>query len=215
MIGPFAINVLPLKAQVKHRVTGSPTPHYPLEFEITFCVRGVISPLLSNLVLDELDREPEQRRHCIVRYADDCNIYVRSRRAGERVKLSITGFIMRRLTLKVNKAKSAVARPVERKFLGFSFTGARELKRRILPRLWCASSRRDGHLRDGRGVSVSSGGRRNLPAICVAGRATSASARRPRCGSGWINGYGTDCDPSSGSNGNAAGCGSEGYAHGE
>jgi len=77
LIGPFAINVLPLKTQVKHRVTGSPTPHYPLEFEITFCVRGVISPLLSNLVLDELDREPEQRRHCIVRYADDCNIYVR------------------------------------------------------------------------------------------------------------------------------------------
>ena len=92
---------------------------------------GPLSPLLSNLVLDELDRELERRKHCFVRYADDCNIYVRSRRAGERVKKSITGFITRRLKLKVNEAKSAVARPVERKFLGFSFTGAKEPKRRI------------------------------------------------------------------------------------
>jgi RNA-directed DNA polymerase len=91
---------------------------------------GPLSPLLSNLVLDELDRELERRRHCFVRYADDCNIYVRSRRAGERVKQSITGFIVRRLKLKVNEQKSAVARPVERKFLGFSFT-LREAKRRI------------------------------------------------------------------------------------
>jgi len=86
---------------------------------------------LSNLVLDELDRELERRNHCFVRYADDCNIYVRSRRAGERVKRSITGFITRRLKLKVNEQKSAVARPVARKFLGFSFTNAREPKRRI------------------------------------------------------------------------------------
>jgi len=91
---------------------------------------GPLSPLLSNLVLDELDRELERRKHCFVRYADDCNIYVRSRRAGERVKRSITGFITRRLKLKVNEQKSAVARPVERKFLGFSFT-LREAKRRI------------------------------------------------------------------------------------
>jgi RNA-directed DNA polymerase len=90
---------------------------------------GPLSPLLSNLVLDELDRELERRRHCFVRYADDCNIYVRSRRAGERVKRNITGFIERRLKLKVNEAKSAVARPAERKFLGFSFT--RDRKRRI------------------------------------------------------------------------------------
>jgi RNA-directed DNA polymerase len=91
---------------------------------------GPLSPLLSNLVLDELDRELERRKHCFVRYADDCNIYVGSRRAGERVKRSITGFITRRLKLKVNEQKSAVARPVERKFLGFSFT-LREAKRRI------------------------------------------------------------------------------------
>jgi len=92
---------------------------------------GPLSPLLSNLVLDELDRELERRKHCFVRYADDCNIYVRSQRAGERVKRSITGFIVRRLKLKVNEAKSAVARPMERKFLGFSFTGTTEPKRRI------------------------------------------------------------------------------------
>jgi len=92
---------------------------------------GPLSPLLSNLVLDELDRELERRKHCFVRYADDCNIYVRSRRAGERVKRSITRFIMRRLKLKVNEQKSAVARPADRKFLGFSFTNAREPKRRI------------------------------------------------------------------------------------
>lgn len=91
---------------------------------------GPLSPLLSNLVLDELDRELERRKHCFVRYADDCNIYVRSQRAGERVKRSITSFITRRLKLKVNEAKSAVARPVERKFLGFSFTPRGE-KRRI------------------------------------------------------------------------------------
>ena len=91
---------------------------------------GPLSPLLSNLVLDELDRELERRKHCFVRYADDCNIYVCSRRAGERVKRSITGFITRRLKLRVNEQKSAVARPVERKFLGFSFT-LREAKRRI------------------------------------------------------------------------------------
>jgi RNA-directed DNA polymerase len=91
---------------------------------------GPLSPLLSNVVLDELDRELERRGHCFVRYADDCNIYVRSRRAGERVKQSITGFITRRLKLKVNEQKSAVARPVERKFLGFSFT-LRGPKRRI------------------------------------------------------------------------------------
>jgi RNA-directed DNA polymerase len=86
---------------------------------------------LSNLVLDELDRELERRKHCFVRYADDCNIYVRSRAAGERVKQSITGFITRRLKLKVNEQKSAVARPAERKFLGFSISNAREPKRRI------------------------------------------------------------------------------------
>src|SRR5208337_1825586 len=95
---------------------------------------GPLSPLLSNLVLDELDRELERRKHCFVRYADDCNIYVRSQRAGRRVMTNVTRFLMRRLKLKVNEAKSAVARPVERKFLGFSFSDNREPKRRIAPK---------------------------------------------------------------------------------
>src|ERR1700726_4954070 len=83
---------------------------------------GPLSPLLSNLVLDEMDRELERRGHRFVRYADDCNIYVRSERAGQRVMESISRFITQNLKLKVNEAKSAVARPQERKFLGFSFT---------------------------------------------------------------------------------------------
>jgi RNA-directed DNA polymerase len=94
---------------------------------------GPLSPLLSNLVLDELDQELERRGHRFCRYADDCNIYVHSQRAGERVKRSITDFIERRLKLKVNEQKSAVARPAERKFLGFSFT-ANGRKRRIAPK---------------------------------------------------------------------------------
>jgi hypothetical protein len=103
--------------------------------EVAFCVGWRnLSPLLSNLVLDELDRELKRRNHCFVRYADDCNIYVRSQRAGERVKRRITGFIGRRLKLKVNEAKSAVARPAERKFLGFSMTSGREIKRSIAPK---------------------------------------------------------------------------------
>jgi RNA-directed DNA polymerase len=92
---------------------------------------GPLSPLLSNLVLDELDRELERRGHRFVRYADDCNIYVGSERAGQRVMESITSFITHRLKLKVNQAKSAVARPGQRKFLGFSFTGERAPRRRI------------------------------------------------------------------------------------
>jgi RNA-directed DNA polymerase len=95
---------------------------------------GPLSPLLSNLVLDELDRELECRRLRFVRYADDCNIYVRSERAGQRVMESITRFITQKLKLKVNEAKSAVARPQERKFLGFSFTKGPEVKRAIAPK---------------------------------------------------------------------------------
>src|SRR6516165_4620819 len=81
---------------------------------------GPLSPLLSNLVLNDLDKELERRGHRFCRYADDCNIYVRSRRAGERVMASISRFLTNRIKLKVNEAKSAVARPEERKFLGFS-----------------------------------------------------------------------------------------------
>src|ERR1700724_243069 len=92
---------------------------------------GPLSPLLSNLVLDELDRELERRGHRYLRYADDCNIYVRSKRAGQRVMEGITRFITHQLKLKVNETKSAVARPQERKFLGFSFSAGPEVKRII------------------------------------------------------------------------------------
>jgi RNA-directed DNA polymerase len=94
---------------------------------------GPLSPLLSNLMLDVLDKELERRGLNFVRYADDCNIYVRSQRAGERVMASIEAFLAKRLKLKVNKAKSAVARPVKRKFLGFSFTNRKQPRRRIAP----------------------------------------------------------------------------------
>src|SRR5260370_6496360 len=94
---------------------------------------GPLSPLLSNIVLDELDRELERRGHRFARYADDCNIYVRSLRAGQRVMESVTRFIANRLQLQVNSEKSAVAQPRERKFLGFSFTSGREPRRRRAP----------------------------------------------------------------------------------
>jgi RNA-directed DNA polymerase len=95
---------------------------------------GPLSPLLSNIMLNELDRELERRGHRFVRYADDCNIYVRSQRAGERVMESITDFITSKLKLKINSEKSAVARPWERKFLGFSFTAKEPQRRQIAPK---------------------------------------------------------------------------------
>jgi RNA-directed DNA polymerase len=116
---------------------------------------GPLSPLLSNLVLDELDRELERRGHRFVRYADDSNVYVRSERAGQRVMASLTAFITQRLKLKVNGEKSAVARPAERKFLGFSFTGEREPRRRIAPKALARFKLRVRELtRRTRGVSL-------------------------------------------------------------
>jgi RNA-directed DNA polymerase len=95
---------------------------------------GPLSPLLSNIMLDEFDRELERRGLRFSRYADDSNIYVRSKRAGERVMESLKRFLMTKLKLKVNEQKSAVARPWDRKFLGFSFTSAGIPKRRIAPK---------------------------------------------------------------------------------
>jgi RNA-directed DNA polymerase len=116
---------------------------------------GPLSPLLSNLVLDELDRELERRGHRFVRYADDCNIYVSSERAGHRVMESVTRFIMQELKLKVNEAKSAVARPQERKFLGFSFTVGPEVKRIIAPKALDRFKQRiRGITRRAKGVSM-------------------------------------------------------------
>ncbi|HEX8816368.1 MAG TPA: group II intron reverse transcriptase/maturase [Terriglobales bacterium] len=116
---------------------------------------GPLSPLLSNLVLDELDRELERRGHRYLRYADDCNIYVRSQRAGQRVMESITRFITQKLKLKVNETKSAVARPQERKLLGFSFSAGPEIKRMIAPKALDRFKQRIREItRKAKGVSI-------------------------------------------------------------
>ena len=95
---------------------------------------GPLSPLLSNVYLDDLDKELERRGHKFCRYADDCNIYVRSRRAGERVMASVRALLTERLRLTVNEAKSALERPWRRKFLGFSFLAGKEAKIRLAPK---------------------------------------------------------------------------------
>lgn len=92
---------------------------------------GPLSPLLSNILLDELDKELEQRGHRFVRYADDCNVYVGSEAAGKRVMASLERFLEKRLRLKVNREKSAVERPWKRKFLGYSVTANREARLRV------------------------------------------------------------------------------------
>jgi len=92
---------------------------------------GPLSPLLSNILLDDLDKELERRGHSFCRYADDCNIYTQSRIAGERVLKSITRYLERKLRLTVNEEKSAVDRPWKRKFLGYSMTPHRQPKLKI------------------------------------------------------------------------------------
>lgn len=92
-----------------------------------------LSPLLSNVLLDELDKELEGRGHRFVRYADDCNVYVRSEGAGERVMASLERFLWQRLRLRINRDKSAVARPRERKFLGYSVSSHHRPKLRVAP----------------------------------------------------------------------------------
>ena len=116
---------------------------------------GPLSPWLSNIALDELDRELERRGHRQVRYADDCKGYVRSQRAGEPVMESMTRFLTTELKLKVNPAKSAVAQPGARKFLGFSFTWGEEPRRRIATKAVLRFKARIGELtRRTRGVSI-------------------------------------------------------------
>ena len=92
---------------------------------------GPLSPLLSNVLLDEWDKELERRGHRFVRYADDSNIYVQSKAAGERVMSSLERFLTERLRLRINRTKSAVARPWERKFLGYTVTVHRQAKLRV------------------------------------------------------------------------------------
>jgi RNA-directed DNA polymerase len=94
---------------------------------------GPLSPLLSNILLDEWDRELERRGHRFARYADDCNVYVRSRAAGDRVMASLERWLSQRLRLRVNRDKSCVARPWKRKFLGYSVTWERAARLRVAP----------------------------------------------------------------------------------
>jgi len=95
---------------------------------------GPLSPLLANILLDDLDKELEKRGHRFCRYADDCNVYVKTKRAGERVKDSMKDYLEKVLRLKVNEEKSAVDRPWKRKFLGFSFTFVKQTRVRIHPK---------------------------------------------------------------------------------
>jgi len=116
---------------------------------------GPLSPLLSNLMLDDLDRALERRGLRFVRYADDCNVYVRSERAGQRVMAGLKAFLTGRLKLKVNESKSAVARPHTRKFLGFTFLMREQVKRRIAPKALARFKARIRELTQRtRGVSV-------------------------------------------------------------
>jgi len=106
---------------------------------------GPLSPLLSNILLDDLDKELEKRGHGFCRYADDCNIYVATRRSGERVMESMTQFIEKKLKLKVNRSKSAVDWPTNRTFLGFSFTIQKKPKIRVPKK---STKRMKGKLKD-------------------------------------------------------------------
>jgi RNA-directed DNA polymerase len=120
---------------------------------------GPLSPLLANVLLDEVDKELERRGHAFARYADDCNVYVRSKRAGERVMEAIHR-LFAKLRLRVNESKSAVARPQHRKFLGYSFWYAKggEVKRRVAPKALLAMKDR---VRD---ITKRSGGR-SIPSV--------------------------------------------------
>ncbi len=116
---------------------------------------GPLSPLLSNILLDDLDKELERRGHAFCRYADDCNIYVRTRRAGERVMASITRFLAERLRLTVNAAKSAVDRPWVRTFLGYTVTAHKRPRLRVAAKsVGRLRSKLRATLRQGRGRSL-------------------------------------------------------------
>jgi RNA-directed DNA polymerase len=161
-----------------------------------------LSPFLSHVVLDELDQELEARGHRFCRYADDSNIYVRSWRAGERVMASISRFIMGRLKLKVNESKSAVDRPQNRSFLGFSFTGGKSPNRRkIAPE---ALARFKARVRE---LTKRNQGRSLGQVIATLSRYLRgwigflAFAKRPRCCGTWTAGFAIVCGVFNGNSG--------------
>jgi RNA-directed DNA polymerase len=187
------INIVLLTAQIKHGPR-PPSRDDAFELEVTFCVRGVLSPLLSNIVLHALNSELERRGHRFVRYADDCNVYVRSARAGQRVMASIVLFITTRLKLKVNTLKSAVALARERTFLGFSFTHGQRPKRRLAEKTLVRFRARVRMLtRRVRGVSL-----RHMaslrPTYWDGGR-TLAFARRRRFSDAWTSEFDGGSEP--------------------
>jgi len=162
---------------------------------------GPLSPVLSNILLDDLDKELEKRGHRFCRYADDCNIYVGSRRAGERVMASLSRFLQEQLKLTVNPKKSAVDRPWKRKFLGFSMTAHRKSRIRVAPQ---AVERFKGDLRE----KFRQGRGRNLRAFLEslkpklrAGPVTSASRKRELYLKTSTSGCGASCGAWSGGNG--------------
>jgi RNA-directed DNA polymerase len=157
-----------------------------------------------NLVLDELDRELERRGHRFVRYADDSNIYVRSERAGQSVMESITHFITHKLKLKVNESKSAVVRPEERKFLGFSFTVGPEAKRVIAPKALERFKQRIR--RKAKGVSMKTT-MEDWPRICADGAGYFGFCEMPEVLIALTAGSGCDCGPPSGGSGEHRGVG--------
>jgi len=127
---------------------------------------GPLSPMLSNVLLDELDKELERRRHRFVRYADDANVYVRSRAAGQRAMASLERFVHKRLRLKVNRDKSAVDRPWKRTFLGYTVTSHRQPKLKIAPRSLKRLKRKlQPRFRRGRGASLERTVQRAAPVL--------------------------------------------------
>ena len=167
---------------------------------------GPLSPLLSNILLDEWDRELGRRGHRFVRYADDCNVYVRSKAAGERVLISLERFLAKRLRLRVNREKSGVARPWTRKFLGYSVTWDRAARLRVSP---AAVTRLKTKLRAvlsrGRGRRLADVVREINLATREGGSSIFGSRRLRRVSRVWISGFVASC---------AACCGDSGSDHG-
>ncbi len=167
---------------------------------------GPLSPLLANVLLDEVDKELEKRGHAFVRYADDCNVYVRSKRAGERV-MGLLRRLYERLRLRVNESKSAMDRAWNRKLLGYSFWVARGrvVKRRVARKALAAMKERVRHHHEADpGAEHGDRSCTSCAAIWSAGRHTSGWRTRRASSATWTNGSATACEPSISSTGNEA-----------
>jgi hypothetical protein len=173
--------------------------------QVAHCVGAVLSPLLGNVMLDDLDRELERRGHRFVRYADDVMVYVQSERAGQRVMQSITQFVGQRLKLRVNREKSRVDRATKRTFLGFGFLHrGGEIKVRVDPK---ARQRAKDRLRRLTARSWGVSMRRRITEInrfTVGWTAYFALADTPARSRTSTNGSGGDCGRRVGRNGSAA-----------